>query len=276
MHTIKKTARLYQYSDKGAPRLDHKPTGIQTILKACLVTGYGDKEGAGWQVIEGDDNSKTFVPPFEFESFGFKVSNDTGTEVTAQIVADDSVKAQCDTPFKYGAGTLRSEKWCVIACEFGVWFFAQAPNQNNIPEERAGVYLYCGYTSTDENGLRGVYLKHTGGSWGIGDDDRYSIVSSQNGTSGQTFGKLWVGNALLGEQVFTVNPSCVFDSQDLGVNPILAPMLIIAGGQVYRIPVFGASTNRVPNRTMLDNHLCHSTSMYQSANNVFVPLEWEL
>lgn len=45
------TVRLYRSTDAGAPQLGTTVDGsLSTILKACLVTGYGSKVPAGWSV----------------------------------------------------------------------------------------------------------------------------------------------------------------------------------------------------------------------------------
>lgn len=40
----------YHYDDIGAPQLTNKAGDILNILKACLITGYGSKAGAGWKL----------------------------------------------------------------------------------------------------------------------------------------------------------------------------------------------------------------------------------
>ena len=42
-------ATYYSSEDAEAPQLGADLTGgVKTVLKACLVTGYGTKPGAGW------------------------------------------------------------------------------------------------------------------------------------------------------------------------------------------------------------------------------------
>lgn len=67
--------RLYSHTDNEAPQLPaNNWTGaLKTILKACLVTGYGGKPGAGWTLREESDNKAIFAmgdpacPPVELE-----------------------------------------------------------------------------------------------------------------------------------------------------------------------------------------------------------------
>ena len=46
--------KYYSHLDAGAPQLADTDGVIKTILKACLVTGYGTKAGAGWTALFDD------------------------------------------------------------------------------------------------------------------------------------------------------------------------------------------------------------------------------
>ena len=67
--------RLYSHTDSEAPQLPANDwTGaLKTLLKACLVTGYGGKPGAGWTLREESDNKAIFragdpaISPVELE-----------------------------------------------------------------------------------------------------------------------------------------------------------------------------------------------------------------
>lgn len=276
-------ARLYQYTDKDAPRFDGAANRLILILKACLVTGYGDKQSAGWQVVEDNQDpvvQKTFVSPTQAGSLGvaveLKVSNDTGQQAKIQLMQSDTVRAECATAFMYklGSTSLHTEKWCVIASDYGVWFFAEQANTSNIPQAQSGVYLYAGFTQSTTTGIRGLYIKHTGGDWSIGDDDRYSITDNQN-PSGQTVGKLYLPST---DSTHSVNPRSLFTgSQSVSDETVLSPMVLAVKDGVFGLPVFGSSTNTTANQTIAGRHLCHSTALHTAANNVYVPLDrWEM
>lgn len=47
--------KYYSYTDTDAPQLADADGVIKTILKACLVTGYGTKDSAGWTSLFEDD-----------------------------------------------------------------------------------------------------------------------------------------------------------------------------------------------------------------------------
>lgn len=58
-----KPVKVYSSSDKNAPVLTEAAGSLKTLLKACLVTGYGDKSPLGFQMkFESEDkNSAVFV-----------------------------------------------------------------------------------------------------------------------------------------------------------------------------------------------------------------------
>lgn len=45
---------IYKSTDTGAPQLSLTAGALNTVLKGCLVTGYGDKPAAGWEVVHDD------------------------------------------------------------------------------------------------------------------------------------------------------------------------------------------------------------------------------
>ena len=55
---------LYSSDDPEAPQFgrDDWTGAIKTILKACLVTGYGGKQGAGWAMSNESAHKATFTP----------------------------------------------------------------------------------------------------------------------------------------------------------------------------------------------------------------------
>lgn len=51
-----KPVTVFSSDDVSAPILTGSPGSLKTLLKACLVTGYGDKTALGWQILfESED-----------------------------------------------------------------------------------------------------------------------------------------------------------------------------------------------------------------------------
>ena len=62
VNNIEMPVTLYLSSDDQAPVLTN--ANLSVILKACLVTGYGAKHGAGWTMPYEDaaSNTRVFAP----------------------------------------------------------------------------------------------------------------------------------------------------------------------------------------------------------------------
>lgn len=123
--------KVYRWDDADAPQLDKTPDCMAIIFKACLVTGYGAKEAAGWTMPFEDTVSgvKVLRPEASpYTDFYLRLSADTGTEIKAQVYSNmtdantGDLKLQRADPFKY-AKKLHSNKWLLIATGFGFWFF---------------------------------------------------------------------------------------------------------------------------------------------------------
>ena len=51
MHTHKKPVFVFQSTDKGAPQLANAKGSLKTVLKACLVNGYGNQAALDWKCL---------------------------------------------------------------------------------------------------------------------------------------------------------------------------------------------------------------------------------
>lgn len=67
INPINEPVTHYKSSDTGAPQLNYAARAagdIKAILKACLVTGYGSKSGAGWTISDEVGNVCVFSSPY--------------------------------------------------------------------------------------------------------------------------------------------------------------------------------------------------------------------
>lgn len=278
--------KVYRWDDAEAPKLDKSANCVQLILKACLVTGYGTKQAAGWTMPFEDTSTgvKVFRPKFGAEQdFYVRTSGDTGTLLYMQVYTKMSdintgeLKLQCSTPFKYGV-TPCTGRWVVIATERGFWFFNETDAGGSGDIKRSGAYVYCGDTAINSQGLRGVYLKHTGGTGNYNNDSRYPLLYGENSTSVVTAGMLFNPAT---NTVATVNPFSMFNGlSNMTNNTMASPIYVNAFGELWRLPAFSPSRNDRFNYDILNAELTfinHTTSTYTNADNVLVPIDiWEL
>lgn len=239
---IKVPVKVYKWDDVGAPVLNKSAGCMMSIFKACLVTGYGAKTGAGWTMPFGDTSAGVKVLRPEVSphtDFYLRVSADTGTEMAAQVylnmtdASTGDLKLQCDTAFKY-AKNNSTGKWLLIASPRGFWFFCEQRYQGDI--NKSGAFFCCGDTAADDLGDRAVYLQHTGGTYVDGD---YSSVFGWLATSVvKSAGTYLAGRLLVKDSAVATTDlrSIVNGSEQITNAGHLAPAFLINNKKMNLMP----------------------------------------
>lgn len=116
------TPKLYQSTDPQAPQLLGQLGDFKSVFKACLVTGYGEKQGAGYTMENETDVSAEFVSPNIMMS---KIGLQEEPSYCYPFYYDNGVK----TLVKWTAGyfptyELRNQavSWVMLVCELGLYF----------------------------------------------------------------------------------------------------------------------------------------------------------
>lgn len=185
---VKVPVKVYRWDDAGAPALDRTPNCMMTIFKACLVTGYGTKEGAGWTMQFEDTSAgvKVFRPEISpHADFYLRVSTDTGAEMASEVYLNmtdantGDLKLKMPEPFKFGyAGSGRwTGKWVLIASSHGFYFFSGSGYAGNA--NKSGTFFMMGESVSSSTGKKAVFLHHSGGGNVYG--DYAGIFSGGNG-----------------------------------------------------------------------------------------------
>lgn len=66
LNPVNEPVLRFKSTDAGAPQINYNARvagDVKAVLKACLVTGYGDKASAGWSVVNEVDHVAEFVSP---------------------------------------------------------------------------------------------------------------------------------------------------------------------------------------------------------------------
>lgn len=115
---------IYSSQDADAPQLSLTAGALNTVLKGCLVTGYGDKPAAGWEIAHEDMAAHKLAirstSPKSIKSVLLLDDTATGyAAVTAYNDWDDALNKGID---KYADGFYRkawngnySANWTVLA-----------------------------------------------------------------------------------------------------------------------------------------------------------------
>ncbi|WP_046005779.1 hypothetical protein [Pseudoalteromonas rubra] len=152
---------VYRWDDSGAPQIS---TGAAkewfTILKQCLVEGYGDKQPLGWKVVnEVNDpphlclqNNTAQGASGGYVLLDAENNNSSGIVkiVSALDYSDESMHSRVGRPNIFGSytssGTHQCKNWIIIATYYGFFLFASSDHLalgNNLNRKPA-VFYYCG------------------------------------------------------------------------------------------------------------------------------------
>lgn len=115
---------IYSDLDEGAPALSHEMGGLKTVLKACLVTGYGKHPAAGWQIHEHNNQSATFEPHVLSTGCRYRF-HDEGSHV--RIIATDEDDREFASGYigKRFHNVNNNNRWLVLADEKHCYTFLQ-------------------------------------------------------------------------------------------------------------------------------------------------------
>lgn len=236
---------VYRFDDEDAPPLNGNPDSLLTILKACLVTGYGKQKPLGFSLAFEDEHVKVFCPkPRGLEPQWFlRASDDNGASARLQIyldmtgINDGRIMCAPQTPYKY-SNKNRTGEWLLVGSSRGFVFFAVCGYTDAINK---GSFCVCGDSSKNAKGERAVYLHHTGGSWS--DSDVYGIRPPTFDTSTHIAGCLARVDQNNNFVVRNVYASCALGAGLETVETHLAPLYVADSESVYLIAGVYLSSN---------------------------------
>lgn len=264
INPTKVAVNVYRSSDANAPKLDKTANCLATILKACLVTGYGTKSAAGWTMPFEDTAAdiKVLRPEVGTEQdFYLKLSSDTGRYMTAQVYTDmtsttaGNLKLQCAYPFNYGAGDV-SGKWMVIATSRSFWLLVERNYNGYTPKPviNSGSWFFCGDVSKNTSGNRAVYLHHSGDTDLDGSNN--DILKSVSDSGETLVGKI-IDDLLITRDAY---PIAQFDGRTaLTTDLFLAPLYIINNSILYQLPGIYAPSNGAKNDNFTLKNVSYGT-----------------
>lgn len=289
LNPVNVPVKSYEWDDAGALLLNKTAKSLINIIKSCLVSGYGTKVGAGWSIAFEDTAAGVVVLRSQigaYADFYLHLSADSGVELTAKIYSDmtdintGTLVMQCPTSFKYGAGTGLNGKWTLIASSRGFWFFNELPNNNGIVPQKSGSYFFAGSVGSNTKGEEALYMRHTGGSWGVTDDDRASFFNTQGVGSASTAGVFY--NTVSKEvSILTNKEVSVFDSESKnGSFMIAAQIFLKVSEELWLLPAYSVSNplaNNYEKIVMQSRTFVNHSTGTRLENGILVATDyWEL
>jgi hypothetical protein len=138
--------RVYRHDDPGAPFISTAAGTWISVLDACLVTGYGAKEPAGWTKLFSGTNQAVYqqgaggltgIPPRDALRFCLRVDDTIGDVAAIRGYEDmaslDTGTRPFPTPVKFADPGVRAIKvtgshtrWFLVADHRTLYYFGQA------------------------------------------------------------------------------------------------------------------------------------------------------
>nr|DAG02345.1 MAG TPA: hypothetical protein [Myoviridae sp. ctRci5] len=244
---------LYRSTDDDAPALTKD--NLSLILKACLVTGYGGKPGAGWTMPWEDTaaSKRVFAPTKtgELDSY-LRVADQSGVSRVAayrQMSDIDNGEAilELATPYKHGQGRQWSGRWVVVAGARGVVMWVEGGYDG---AGRNGMMLCYGDTTSADNGSRALLLAHSGGSYNDGSHGSlFHWPGKSDSDRAYTQARSYRDDGGAQPQDFI----SLFAAPRETAGQYLAPVLLQRGERLYAVPGVHTNTRAADNLTIIDD-----------------------
>lgn len=131
--------KVYRATDTGAPQLKYESGSLKTLLKTCLINGYGEgvnrKEPVGgWQMADETANNAIFHSP-KTQGIGLKVENPDTYYAKVYMVGGDrfaqylSYAEQSYNHFSYHHD-FAVGNWLLVGCASGFMLVLPQDEQN--------------------------------------------------------------------------------------------------------------------------------------------------
>ncbi|MCS4534236.1 hypothetical protein [Neisseria montereyensis] len=229
---------LFQSTDEGAPQLTATAGSLKTILKACLVTGYGDKQALGWESAYEDGSYIAFRSKHEKASKCW-LSVDNQYPRAVDVVGYHEMSAKNTGQKKFGVGSSsyyfsvlpdnrNSAQWLLVGHGRGFCLVVRSSYFN----VNGSVFLYFGdFPSVAPSDSRNCIIIQSTGT-------NKSISSNEVGIGDMILGQL------SGSQINTGQMALAASYDQLGFNvPCIGGGAMNKGrGEPYPNPISGGFT----------------------------------
>lgn len=130
LNPVSEPVKRFSSTDAGAPQINYNARvagDVKTVLKACLVVGYGAKASAGWSIVSEVDHVAEFVSPSVAMSDYRLGIDDSGASNTIWYYQFQNTRTNpaYGTPaksFSYLNKTHASNGWQLLVTERGILF----------------------------------------------------------------------------------------------------------------------------------------------------------
>ncbi len=130
LNPVSEPVKRFSSTDAGAPQINYNARvagDVKTVLKACLVTGYGAKPSAGWSIVNEVEHVAEFVSPSAAMSdYRLGIDDKTATKTDWYYQYQNArTNPSYNNPtksFTYIDKTHASNGWQLFATDRGIIF----------------------------------------------------------------------------------------------------------------------------------------------------------
>lgn len=184
LNPVNEPVLVFRSTDVGAPQINHSSRtvgDVKAIFKACLVTGYGAKAGAGWSIINEVGHVAEFVSPaLSLSNYRFGINDSVAATITHYYTYDDvRVNPSSNTAtrsFAYTDPVSAKNGWTFIVSDRG-FYFVEAIKPTAVSETCARMTHWGAMKSALELEPNKNITFFTLG-WGAATNSAYSLLES--------------------------------------------------------------------------------------------------
>lgn len=129
LNPVNEPVLMYSSTDASAPQINYaarKSSDVKAVLKACLVTGYGTKTGAGWKIQNETTSSARFASPsVAMSNYRFGVDDSSSQTLWYYLYKNVKTSPPYNNPSKSFSNiddTHANNGWRLLVTQRGIIF----------------------------------------------------------------------------------------------------------------------------------------------------------
>lgn len=297
LNPVSEPVLRFSSTDADAPQIDYNSRvagDVKTVLKACLVTGYGSTASAGWTITNEVDHVAEFVSPSAAMSDYRLGIDDTSTSSTTWYYQYQDVRTNPsyntpDKSFSYADKTHASNGWQLLTTNRGIVFIELI--QHSTVNKLSARITYFGAVKSAIASVTGknIFFFNVGHDGGVKYPyyfySSYSHVHTQLETHTSAYMSAATSNALSAQSytldtsnVDLVSPIYIAESSQtllIGELPPMLSKIVNATADIYGISEFALDARNVLSVTAGYSHSTASTANNRSRTFLIRTDYWE-
>lgn len=296
LNPVSEPVKRFSSTDAGAPQINYNARvagDVKTVLKACLVTGYGDKASAGWSIANEVNHVAEFVSPSVAMSDYRLGIDDTSTSSTTWYYKNGDAKySPAKNSTKKGLNYINASHptngWILLVTQQGFYFIEML----YVPmvSARLARVTYFGRIKAAVTGNYNICFWCVG--WGQPESvtpyffntneakyyTHYAVGTYSSALTATNFGavcvaQIGIDTALQTASIQVVSPTYIYNGTALiGEHPGMYLTAELTSA------LYGIQSTIIGSRDMLDVSVCSETTDYirQRTRRILIPLDyWE-